>query len=45
MKYSELVHTYSIIAIDEDAGLMGGAVQSHYFSVGGTVVWAEPAQE
>lgn len=38
---SDLVHTYSIIAYDSDAGVMGGAVQSHYFSVGGTVIWAE----
>lgn len=38
---SELVHTYSIIAIDKERGEMGGAVQSHYFSVGGTVIWAE----
>ena len=42
MKRSELINTYSIIAIDDEAGVMGGAVQSHYFSVGGTVIWAEP---
>ncbi|HAK44442.1 MAG TPA: Zn-dependent protease [Spirochaeta sp.] len=41
IKHTDLVHTYSIIAIDREAGLMGGAVQSHYFSVGGTVIWAE----
>jgi len=40
-KRAELVHTYSIIAIDKENGVMGGAVQSHYFSVGGTVLWAE----
>ena len=41
MKHRDLIHTYSIIALDRDSGLMGGAVQSHYFSVGGTVIWAE----
>jgi uncharacterized Ntn-hydrolase superfamily protein len=34
--------TYSIVAIDRDAGLMGVAVQSHWFSVGSVVCWAEP---
>jgi uncharacterized Ntn-hydrolase superfamily protein len=34
-------HTYSIIAIDKQAGLMGIAVQSHWFSVGSIVTWAE----
>jgi len=33
--------TYSIIAIDKDEGLMGVAVQSHWFSVGSVVSWAE----
>ena len=28
------VHTYSIVAIDKESGQMGGAVQSHWFSVG-----------
>jgi len=37
----DLAHTYSIIAIDLESGEMGGAVQSHYFSVGSTVIWAE----
>jgi uncharacterized Ntn-hydrolase superfamily protein len=36
-----LVHTYSIVAVDESAGEMGVAVQSHYFSVGSVVPWAE----
>ena len=36
------VHTYSIVAIDEESGQMGGAVQSHWFSVGSLVLWAEP---
>jgi uncharacterized Ntn-hydrolase superfamily protein len=39
---SQLVHTYSIIAVDRDKGLIGGAVQSHYFSVGSVVLWGEP---
>lgn len=36
------IHTYSIIAADLEAGLLGGAVQSHYFGVGSSVIWAEP---
>lgn len=35
------VATYSIVAIDPDSGQMGVAVQSHWFSVGSTVTWAE----
>ena len=35
------VHTYSIVAVDEAAGEMGVAVQSHWFSVGSVVPWAE----
>ena len=35
------VHTFSIIARDPKTGDLGVAVQSHYFSVGGTVPWAE----
>lgn len=34
--------TYSIIAHDSEAGLLGGAVQSHYFGVGTHVLWAKP---
>jgi uncharacterized Ntn-hydrolase superfamily protein len=34
--------TYSIIAHDSHAGLLGGAVQSFYFSVGTQVLWAKP---
>jgi len=34
-------HTFSIVARDEATGQMGVAVQSHWFSVGGTVPWAE----
>jgi uncharacterized Ntn-hydrolase superfamily protein len=36
-----LVHTYSIVARDPHTGQIGVAVQSHYFSVGSTVPWAE----
>jgi len=35
------VHTYSIVARDPETGQMGVAVQSHYFSVGSIVTWAE----
>jgi uncharacterized Ntn-hydrolase superfamily protein len=36
-----LVHTYSIVARDPASGQMGVAVQSHWFSVGSIVTWAE----
>ena len=35
-------HTYSIVARDEKTGELGAAVQSHWFSVGGSVIWAAP---
>jgi uncharacterized Ntn-hydrolase superfamily protein len=35
------VHTYSIVARDAETGEMGVAVQSHWFSVGSIVTWAE----
>jgi uncharacterized Ntn-hydrolase superfamily protein len=35
------VHTYSIVARDQETGQLGVAVQSHYFSVGSIVTWAE----
>ena len=35
------VHTYSIVARDPDTGELGVAVQSHCFSVGPIVAWAE----
>jgi len=35
------VHTYSIVAIDRETGELGAAVQSHWFSVGSSVIWAE----
>ena len=34
-------HTYSIVARDPNTGEMGVAVQSHWFSVGSSVTWAE----
>jgi uncharacterized Ntn-hydrolase superfamily protein len=35
------VHTFSIVARDERTGEIGVAVQSHWFSVGAVVPWAE----
>jgi uncharacterized Ntn-hydrolase superfamily protein len=35
------VHTYSIVARDQETGQLGIAVQSHYFAVGSIVTWAE----
>jgi uncharacterized Ntn-hydrolase superfamily protein len=36
-----LAHTYSIVARDPETGQLGVAVQSHWFSVGAIVPWAE----
>lgn len=36
-----LAHTYSIVAVDSLTGEIGAAVQSHWFSVGSIVIWAE----
>jgi uncharacterized Ntn-hydrolase superfamily protein len=36
------VNTYSIVARDPATGQLGVAVQSHWFSVGSMVLWAEP---
>jgi len=36
-----MAHTYSIVARDPITGDMGAAVQSHWFSVGSVVPWAE----
>lgn len=36
-----LAHTFSIVAIDKEAGEMAVAVQSHWFSVGNVVAWAK----
>jgi uncharacterized Ntn-hydrolase superfamily protein len=35
------VHTFSIVAYDPKTGQLGVAVQSHWFSVGAIVPWAE----
>ena len=35
------VHTYSIVARDPETGQLGVAVQSHWFSTGSIVTWAE----
>ena len=35
-------HTFSIVAVDSATGEIGVAVQSHWFSVGSGVAWAEP---
>src|ERR1051325_1877471 len=35
------VHTFSIVARDAETGELGVAVQSHWFSVGSIVSWAE----
>ncbi len=37
----KLAHTYSIVARNPETGKMGVAVQSHWFSVGSLVSWAE----
>jgi len=37
-----LFTTYSIVAYDKENGQIGVAVQSHWFSVGALVPWAEP---
>jgi uncharacterized Ntn-hydrolase superfamily protein len=36
------VNTYSIVARDAASGELGVAAQSHWFSVGSDVLWAEP---
>lgn len=35
-------HTFSIVAVDSATREIGVAVQSHWFSVGSVVTWAEP---
>lgn len=37
-----LTHTFSIVAYDQQSEQIGVAVQSHWFSVGSIVCWAEP---
>ncbi len=41
LKPSELAHTFSIVARDARTGEMAVGVQSHWFSVGTSVSWAE----
>jgi uncharacterized Ntn-hydrolase superfamily protein len=41
LKESPLAHTFSIVARDSVTGEMAVAVQSHWFSVGTAVSWAE----
>jgi uncharacterized Ntn-hydrolase superfamily protein len=41
MKPTRPVHTFSIVARDPQTGELGVAVQSHWFSVGQMVPWAE----
>jgi uncharacterized Ntn-hydrolase superfamily protein len=41
MKLRRPMHTFSIVARDTKTGEMGVAVQSHWFSVGSVVPWAE----
>jgi uncharacterized Ntn-hydrolase superfamily protein len=38
---SQLAHTFSVVARDPESAHMGVAVQSHWFSVGSLVTWAE----
>lgn len=40
-RFGRPVHTYSIVARDTITGELGVAVQSHWFSVGSLVTWAE----
>src|SRR5882724_3228790 len=40
-RYSDAAMTYSIVARDPSTGMIGVAVQSHYFGVGRVVTWAE----
>ena len=40
-QHARPIHTYSIVARDSVTGELGVAVQSHWFSVGSIVTWAE----
>jgi len=42
--FSQMTATYSIIAMDKESGEMGGAVQSHFFSVAPAALWAKAGQ-
>jgi uncharacterized Ntn-hydrolase superfamily protein len=41
LRPSGIAHTFSIVARDPESGQLGVAVQSHFFSVGSIVAWAE----
>jgi uncharacterized Ntn-hydrolase superfamily protein len=41
VKPGPLAHTFSIVARDPQTGEIGVAVQSHWFAVGQSVIWAE----
>src|SRR5512146_1405692 len=41
IKPGPLAHTFSIVARDPQTGEIGAAVQSHWFAVGQSVIWAE----
>lgn len=41
MRFGRPLHTFSVVARDPKTGEMGVAVQSHWFSVGADVPWAE----
>jgi len=41
MEARDIAHTFSIVARDPVTGDLGVAVQSHWFSVGSVVTWAE----
>ena len=38
---NRFAHTFSIVARCPETGQLGMAVQSHWFSVGSIVIWAE----
>lgn len=40
--FSQLRHTYSIVALDPVTGELGGGAQSHWFNVSVGLLWAEP---
>lgn len=42
MQRFPFAHTFSIVARDPETGELGAAVQSHWFSTGSVVIWAEP---
>lgn len=40
-RFGRSLHTFSIVARDAKTGMLGVAVQSHWFCVGADVGWAE----